>query len=151
MDMPRDNWARRRAFGRFALLLLGLVAYGSLLPFHYNGLSLGEGLARFAAIPLLEFRAIGRADWVANILLYLPLGFALAGWLTVRRPYGAFQLPRYLAALLICAVTAVSIEFLQAFFPPRTQSINDLITELLGSGLGILVWAQGRKIGRAHV
>jgi hypothetical protein len=61
-------------------LSLAGVAYASLIPFQLKPIPLGEAWARFEAIPYLNLGAQSRADWIANILLYLPLGFFLTAW-----------------------------------------------------------------------
>jgi VanZ family protein len=111
------------------------VAYGSLVPLAFRARDLQEAWSAFLHIPYLQLGIHSRADWVANILLYMPLAFFLSGWLASGRR-GA----RPLVALLACMALAVAIEFAQLFFPPRTVSKNDLIAELIGTGLGIALW-----------
>ena len=128
---------------RLALLALawaGFIVYGSLLPFEHNGLSWEQAWARFQDIPYLDLDVVTRADWVANILLYMPLAFALTGALALRlRSVAARVLVGVFVALLGVAL-AVTVEFMQQFFPPRTVSINDLIAETIGTVLGVLAW-----------
>ena len=121
------------------ILYLLFVIYGSLVPLEYKDLPLETGLAQFKAIRYLNLGAGSRADWIANIVLYIPLAFGLSATFGgVRHP-----LARVLIAIVIlvfCLALAVAVEFAQLFFPPRTVSINDLIAEALGSVIGILVW-----------
>lgn len=113
------------------------VVYGSLVPLDYHPLPLDEALARFARIPFLQLGVESRADWVANGVLYLPVGALLAQWLlgTLPRVLRGLALPLAIAA---GAALAVGVEFAQLYFPPRTVSQNDLIAELLGTLLGAL-------------
>lgn len=128
-----------RSFFHAAVLYLLFVIYGSLVPLAYQPMPLASALSRFNTIPYLDLGIESRADWVANILLYIPLAFlgaaAVSGF---RQPWVRALLT--FAVLCGCLATAVSIEFTQLFFPPRTVSLNDLIAETIGTGLGILIW-----------
>ena len=44
-----------------------------------------------------------------------------------------------LVALIFCTALAVGVEFTQLFFPPRTVSQNDLMAEVIGSVLGLIL------------
>lgn len=83
--------------------------------------------------PFLQLGVESRADWVANGVLYTPLGFL--GFQALR----GSQRPRLAAtlALLLAILLAFAVEFSQLFFPPRTVSQNDLLAESLGSFVGI--------------
>lgn len=127
----------------FAGLYALFIVYGSLLPFDYRPGSMDAAREAFANIPYLQLGVASRADWVANILLYVPLAFAAMGAAAqgLRHPVAAA-----LGALLVaavCVALAVGVEFAQLFFPPRTVSQNDLIAETLGTGLGIVAWFVG--------
>jgi VanZ family protein len=133
----------RSSTHRSLLLALGLgylafVVYGSLVPLHYTPRPWDEAVAYFRQIPYLHLGIGSRADWVANILLFIPLAFFWFGLLWSRSFLG-----RALAAsaVMIAGVAlALGIEFTQIFFPPRTVSLNDIIAESIGTVIGILVW-----------
>jgi glycopeptide antibiotics resistance protein len=134
----------RRPYPRRPLLLLAVaylvfVIYGSLVPLDYRALPLEEALARFREIPYLTLGIGSRADWVANILLFVPLAFLWLGavW---HRWNAAARLTASLAVLLAAVVLSVGIEFTQLFFPPRTVSQNDILAEAIGALLGLLAW-----------
>jgi VanZ family protein len=116
------------------------VAYASLVPFRLKPIPLSEALVRFESIPYLSLGAQSRADWIANILLFLPLGCSLTAWVD-RKPVSLFQ-RGFLFCLIwfFCLFIAVGIEFLQVFFPHRTVSLNDIIAEGLGALSGITLW-----------
>ncbi len=120
-------------------LYLVFVIYGSLVPMVFNYLSIETALTQFKHIPYLNLGSASRADWVANIVLYIPLAFALsANFNRVQSLLG-----RLLVAILVlafCLLVAVAVEFTQLFFPPRTVSLNDLIAEAIGSLIGVLSW-----------
>ncbi len=65
-------------------------------------------------------------DFVVNILGCIPLGMALAN-----RPF-----PR---ALALAAVVSVSAEVAQLFSVGRTPSVVDVVANLIGAGLGLLL------------
>ncbi len=111
------------------------VVYGSLVPLDFRPLPLDEALVRFQRIPYLDLGLASRADWVANGVLYMPLGFLITLAASGR------HLPRAVAAslaIIVCTMIALAVEFAQLFFPPRTVSQNDLLAEFIGSVLGAL-------------
>ena len=116
-----------------------LIVYGSLLPFELRPHTLAEAIDKFRHIPYLNLGVVSRADWIANILIYIPLAYLGAMWLGQLR-----WLPRPLAlaiTTLLGLALAVGVEFTQIFFAPRTVSINDLIAESIGTLLGLLLWS----------
>ncbi len=123
------------------------IIYGSLVPLEYRALPFEEALYNFKNIQYLNLGAGSRADWVANIVLYIPLGFSLSGYfLYVTQSY--FKIASMSIGILISSMTlAISLEFIQLYFPPRTVSQNDLIAETLGSIIGIVLWVGfGKKL-----
>ena len=128
-----------------ALAYTVFVIYGSLVPLEFRALPWDEALARFGAIQFLKLGIGSRADWVANLLLFIPLTFLWMGALSA----GGGSVRGALATLaVIPAATALSlgIEFTQLFFPQRTVSQNDIFAETLGGLIGVLVWwGTGRR------
>lgn len=123
-----------------ALVYATFVIYGSLLPFDFHSVPWDQAVARFGAIPFLKLGVGSRADWVANLILYLPLGYLLmAAWAGQGRSPLARVWGTVLAGLVVVGM-ALSIEFIQQFFPPRTVSLNDLYAEWVGGALGMLLW-----------
>lgn len=114
------------------------IVYGSLVPLDFHGLPLAQALTDFQHIPYLKLGIASRADWVANILLYIPLGFIGAA-LAVRRGQALpVAILGAAAIFLFGSALAVGVEFTQLYFPPRTVSLNDIIAEIIGTALGIL-------------
>ena len=114
---------------------LVFVIYGSLVPLDFRPVPLDDALARFRNIPYLDLGIGSRADWVANLLLFIPLGFLL-GSLWPRRVRWAGALVN----VLFCIALSFGIEFTQIFFPPRTVSQNDILAESIGGLVGTLIW-----------
>ena len=141
---PHTGFSAPRTIDRQGLFFLAAaclaaVAYGSLVPFQYNGRSFEDAVYAFLHIPYLSLGAVSRADWVANIILYIPMGFLWTGAFRPRR-WAILAPVSCLLSFGICAGAAVFIEFTQLFFSPRTVSINDLLAEALGSLIGIGIW-----------
>jgi VanZ family protein len=135
--------ASSRALLPWWLLYVAFVVYGSLVPLDFQPRPWAQALSMFRHIDLLNIGEQGRADWVANGVLYLPVGFFTLALLGRERALAsrAFAL---LPALAFSFALAIGVEFVQLFFPPRTVSLNDIYAECIGSGLGALLalrWA----------
>ena len=71
---------------RFPILALAIaytlfVIYGSLVPLNFQHHSWQEASEAFRNIRYLNLEIGNRADWVANILLFVPLAFVWLGTL----------------------------------------------------------------------
>ena len=122
-----------------AVLYLVFVVYGSLVPLRPVPIPFDEAWQRFLSIRTLRLGILARADWVANLLLMLPLAFL---WLTaIATGRGAAGRAVLSAAVLVgCIALAFVIEFTQVYFPQRTVSVNDIVAEGIGATLGVLLW-----------
>jgi glycopeptide antibiotics resistance protein len=128
------------------LVYLLFVIYGSLVPLDFRPQSLSEAWHSFLAIRYLDLGIGSRADWVANILLFIPLSFLLLGVFWPRQGI-ALRVLVTVIVWMLCLILSVSIEFTQLFFPPRTVSQNDILAESIGAIFGtILWWWQGDAI-----
>jgi len=141
-----EERSRGRNFLCFAALAYTLfVVYGSLVPLTFQPHSLAEAWQRFQAIPYLDLGIASRADWVSNILLFIPLSFFWQELLG----FGRGLLTRVLLSFGVfvgCCALSVAIEFTQIFFPPRTVSINDIVAEGIGGAIGIVcAWLFGPR------
>ncbi len=126
-----------RSFLFISLFFLIGIIYGNLIPFNFSpSLSLHEVWDRFLHIPYFE----SRAGWEANLLIYIPPAFFLCGWLSSQRSGGLAKVSGVVVTLLFYSIVAVSIEFTQIYFPPRTVALNDIIAEISGTVLGIIFW-----------
>jgi glycopeptide antibiotics resistance protein len=127
-----------RHFFWITLAFMAFVIYGSLVPLTYRPVPLGEAFERYTSALSKPVVVKDRADWLANILLFIPLGFVAMGWRCVDRHRTD---PLAMALVLIsCTMLSAGIEFAQIFFPPRDTSLNDIVAETLGGAIGILGW-----------
>jgi glycopeptide antibiotics resistance protein len=143
-DQP--GFPRRGHLALLAIVYACLVVYGSLVPLDYRPVPWDEAVERFWNLPYLDLGIQSRADWVANLLLFIPIAWLAMASLTLDRGWEW----RWPAALLIlpgCFALALAIEFTQIQFPARTTSLNDIIAETLGGLLGVLLWlASGQQM-----
>lgn len=126
-----------RAIGQWLFLgYILFVVYGSLVPLRYVDRPWADAVQAFGNIPFLALGVESRADWVANGVLYVPVGFLTVDWLIGRFRDAPRTLLFCIAAAFSIAL-AVSVEFAQVFFPQRTVSLNDIYAEWIGSLVGI--------------
>lgn len=126
-----------------ALAWLGLIVYGSLHPF--------AGW-RDTGIPPLAFLEGGwprywtAFDLLANVAVYLPLGFFLT--LALRRLPGRYTAPAL--AVVLAAGTSLALEAGQSWLPARVPSNLDLACNAIGGLLGAALaqWSGPRVFAR---
>jgi len=119
------------------------VVYGSLVPLDFHPLPIDAAWQRLLQAPMLKLGVESRADWVANGVLYLPVGFLTTGLLLGRRADAGRRLLAAALGLVFGCVLAVAVEFAQTAFPPRSVSRNDLLAEAIGSALGMVLALMG--------
>lgn len=135
----------RQIFWYLGTIYLVFVIYGSLVPLNFRPMSLADALAAFSNIRYLDLGIKSRADWVANILLFIPLAFFWLGAVWPER-----RVKQFLSSAVLwiaCLMLSIGIEFTQLFFPPRTVSQNDMLAEGVGAAIGIATWwAAGHQL-----
>lgn len=117
-----------------ALAWCGLIVYGSLHPF--SGWR-DTGISPFAFLEGGWPRYWTAFDLLANVAVYLPLGFLLT--LAITRIPGRFSAP--VLAVLLSGAISCGLEGIQSWLPSRVPSNVDLACNTLGSLLGV-IWAQ---------
>ncbi len=143
MHTPQTASLNQKIKNRVPLITLGylfFIIYGSLIPFELRDYSFSDAIDAFKNIRYLQLGVASRADWVANILLYIPFALMLMAWID-RTPHTRLgHIFNILLVATVCITVAVTVEFAQIFFAPRTVSLNDLIAETIGSVVGIFIW-----------
>ena len=119
---------------------LVLIIYGSLLPFEVRPRTLAESWDIFRQISYLELGLASRADWIANIVLYVPFAFFADGWLSCRSGLFGRRVVRNVIVLATAAIVALAVEFVQIWIAPRTVSLNDISAEIIGAMIGVAAW-----------
>lgn len=143
----QGNPSTRQVYILIGLLYLGFVIYGSLIPFHVQIYPIAEAIRKFRQIPYLHLGIQSRSDLVANILLFIPLSFLLMGTWCGPTQSWYVKAAGYILVFLFCSLLSIGVEFTQTFFPLRTVSLNDILAETAGAGIGILLWHwRGPKI-----
>ena len=117
------------------------VVYGSLVPLDFKPLPFDQAWSAFLQTPMYQLGLASRADWIANGVLYVPVGFLTAHGL-LQLSGGRYSTLLLFLAALFSAALAVGVEFTQLAFPPRTVSLNDLLAESIGSLIGLLLAAK---------
>jgi glycopeptide antibiotics resistance protein len=116
-----------------------LVTYGSLVPFDYQPMPFGHVVKRVDEVMHQKLQLRSRSDLLVNVTLAIPLSFLLmAGFCADRSRTVALAAP---GVVLACVLFAAGTEFLQLFFPPRVSSLTDIVSQGVGSCIGVLVWA----------
>jgi VanZ family protein len=122
----------RQSFAAPLLLAasVALILYASLYPFRLDP----DGPALIEALRSITWARASRGDMLNNLVLYLPLGFALSAWLAARLGrLGCLGL-----AIVAGFALSLSMELLQASIPVRVSSLRDLALNTAGSALGAL-------------
>jgi VanZ family protein len=115
---------------RLLIVVLALIAYGSLYPFNLKADAVEVGVLE--AFRQLSWARAGRGDRISNVLLYLPLGFCLFLWLEMRWP----RVPAIVLATALGTLLSLTIEIAQVYVSARVPSLADLALNALGTLLG---------------
>ena len=130
--------AARRALFAGAVVYTLFVIYGCLVPFHFTPTPWAEAWARFEHIPHLRPGPAYRSDWIANVLLFIPLAFL---WKGSQGDAGrAWAAAGYAAVWLGSVALVTGLEFAQAWFPPRSVALQDVIAASVGAAVGLFTW-----------
>jgi VanZ family protein len=75
-------------------------------------------------------------DILINIGGFIPFGFLFCAYLTCNRQWNRATV----VTLVSGGIISATIEVLQRFIPSRSSGITDIITNTLGTGLGVILW-----------
>jgi hypothetical protein len=135
-DLPHQPacaaWSNRILF----LSLIG-IGYLTLFPFQFHSAAFLPN----RGIPFLlgssgKKEGVGQ-DFFLNILLFVPIGFALSAEM---RKWGKGAWKSFLVALALGAFVSYSVEFLQLYIPERDSGWMDVISNTTGSLAGYLLF-----------
>ncbi len=143
------TFPRRWHYALAAVLSVLAAWYGSLVPVEYTAMPWGEALAQFAEVKYLNIGLDRRADWTANLMLFVPLGFFAMATVDVDRPVRVWGWLAAPVIVVLLIALAAAMEFSQLWFPPRTVSQNDMIAASIGAMAGVTCWLSfGRPLTR---
>jgi VanZ family protein len=123
-------------FGGLAIMTVVLAVYGSLVPLEYQPKPWDVTYELFLKTPYLRLDVYHLADWVANLLLFVPISYSATMTFAVARRSLFGRLLVAVVVAIPCMALAFAIEFIQLWFPPRTVSQNDILAECLGTAAG---------------
>jgi VanZ family protein len=146
--VPEAVQVKSSRFVAWALLYATVVIYSSLavgpLGFHFVYIHPAKAWQVFLQTRYIENGSDQRADWIANLLLTVPLGFFAAG--LIRAKFG--RLPSRVAAMLAFSGSVsfiLAVKYAQLFFPPRTVTLNYIVAQTVGSIFGIVLFGLSRQ------
>ena len=132
--MPANNKARWR--NRVLILSLVGIAALTLFPYRFSYSLRHHPQPSFLLLRLSPKHA-SLTDFILNVLLFVPLGFAVA----LRTRGGGGGLWRsFLLALAAGAIVSYSVEFLQLFVPTRDSSWDDVFSNTTGAVAGAFLF-----------
>ena len=115
-----------------AAIIVAVILYGSLYPFAFYQPEGGAGPLIHLAQSWAE--TPGRGDFVANVFLYLPLGFF--GSLAVAGSGRTFR--RILLVALAGGTLSTTMELTQYYIAGRVSAADDVYANLIGTLLGAI-------------
>ncbi len=119
------------AITSFSLLF---ILHMTLFPFGFSFIEIDSNLKNHFL--LLGWGKSNITDAMGNLLLFIPLGFGLAGYLVkiIRLP----KLHSLLVIIIISFWLSYTIEIFQVFQPSRFPSLTDVFSNSVGGLLGFL-------------
>ncbi|NJO71766.1 MAG: VanZ family protein [Oscillatoriales cyanobacterium RM1_1_9] len=131
-----SNRALQTWIPRILVVNFILILAVDLFPFDYDfstGWSWDEITQSFTSDTIQGLE--GSTEVLMALLLYLPFGFCVAGWLYLKgfKPWGQLAI-----AGLICGLIALLGETLQEFSPSRHANFSDVLSSIVWATVGII-------------
>lgn len=147
-DLAQQTLAAfRRNLAIAAAVVAGLIAYGSLVPFHWRDVpwwgAVQEFLAQFQrewanGLPhAMEFNS----DRLINVVLTVPLAFCVYGSLVLGGKGVVQRLAAVAEAWQLSVIFSILVELAQHWSTGRVASVYDVLAQALGAAIGIAAWA----------
>jgi VanZ family protein len=121
-----------KRFAIILLLVISIIIYGSLYPFAFHWPASGGGPIRSLLASWSE--RPGKADFLANVLLYMPLGF-----FAIHTLPNVNHVVRFCAALALGTALSISMELAQYFDSGRVTAATDVYANVSGTMTGATV------------
>jgi VanZ family protein len=77
-------------------------------------------------------------DVITNILGFIPFGFLLSAYLRLRKPASIYRI--LFISVLVAGCISLSIELIQVYLPTRSSQLTDVITNISGAALGVILF-----------
>ena len=140
----------RRTYAAAALGVAAFVAYASWVPFTFHAVPWDAATDAFARCMTGRAAVTSRSDGLVNVLVAVPLGYALLGACRADRGGVKGDVAAGLALLPACLGLAVGVEFGQVFIPSRTCAGSDVWCQGVGAALGMALWVGAGRTLTAH-
>uniref|UniRef100_UPI0025C1DD3A VanZ family protein n=1 Tax=Aquisalimonas sp. TaxID=1872621 RepID=UPI0025C1DD3A len=124
-----------------ALLALGAALYLTLMPFEFRQISFADAWAMYTSQTFHMPGPGERQQWVANVLMFVPLGLFWTLWLTSGRRSVALRIIVVAAVSLLALLVTATVEFIQVWIPYRAPSPVDMSGNLAGAFAGAVAGA----------
>jgi hypothetical protein len=82
-------------------------------------------------------------DILTNILGFIPFGFFFSAYLWMRKPRSIFR--PLLTSIIIAGCISLAIELIQVYLPTRSSQLMDVITNTIGTVIGVALFFKIRK------
>jgi hypothetical protein len=79
-------------------------------------------------------------DVLTNILGFIPFGFFFSAYLWLKNPGLTFRI--LLISVLLAGCISLSVEFIQVYLPTRSSQLMDVITNILGTAIGVALFVK---------
>jgi VanZ family protein len=132
----------RRTYAWLAAGVIAFAIYASVLPFRFRRLPLDLAIEHFTTLMMSPLPGrISRTNFLANVLLFVPIGFGMAGaFLLDRRRTVAAVFRTAAATLALSLAVSITAEFLQEFVPGRVPTRSDVEAQVVGWAIGFGCW-----------
>lgn len=131
-----SNKFRNSKFLVIAIFSASVVLIATLYPFNF---SLPDSISKREFVNSFDNNSFF-SDQVNNVLLFLPFGFGVTGFLQTRK---AKLINQIAAVILASAALSLTVELLQIMLPARTPTPADIFNNSFGGFLGLIcfyVW-----------
>ena len=104
-----------------------------------------EILQKTILVPPWEDFRLSRSyfmDILTNILGFIPLGFFFSAYLWLRKLRSTYRI--LLVSVLFAGCISLSIELIQIYLPTRSSQLTDVLTNMLGTAIGVSLFLKTR-------